>query len=148
MSKTIFNDEQLIELKCNPYVKRASNRNITYTNEFKEHFINCYNQGVSPLVIFTDAGFNVDVLGRTRINESSKRWRRQSKRVEGLKDTREGNNRGGRPKTKFATPEERIKHLENKLKYLEAENELLKKLDVLERKAIANAKLKHEKNSK
>ncbi|CAI3654090.1 hypothetical protein CNEO3_90080 [Clostridium neonatale] len=43
MSKKTFSDEEVRSLSNNKYVKKVSNKSITYTNEFKIHFIAEYN---------------------------------------------------------------------------------------------------------
>ena len=39
MSKKIFSEKEINELSKNKYVKKVSQKGITYTNEFKLHFI-------------------------------------------------------------------------------------------------------------
>ena len=75
MSRLIFSEEELSALINNPYVETATPRRITYTDEFKRHFVEQYRIGKRPSEIFTEAGFNVDVLGYKRIERASDRWR-------------------------------------------------------------------------
>lgn len=105
MSIKRFSEYEINVLRQNPYVKNVSDKSITYDDSFKERFIEEYNKGKLPSVIFEDAGFDVRVLG-DRISKSSDRWRRQSKRLEGLKDTRKGSS--GRPRTRDLTKDEII----------------------------------------
>ncbi|MFA5526544.1 MAG: HTH domain-containing protein [Acholeplasmataceae bacterium] len=106
MSIERFTPEQIKQLEKNPNVKKVSDKSITYTESFKERFIIEYNQGKLPNAIFEEAGFNAYVLGE-RIKQASYRWRQQSKRIEGLKDTRKGGS--GRPRTRELTDAEIIK---------------------------------------
>ena len=39
MSKKIFSEKEINELSKNKYVKKVSQKGITYTNEFKLHFV-------------------------------------------------------------------------------------------------------------
>ena len=39
MSKKIFSSEEIEKLSINKYVKNVTQKGITYTNEFKLHFI-------------------------------------------------------------------------------------------------------------
>lgn len=39
MSKLIFTSEQIRVLRRNPYVKNVSEKSITYSDEFKRHFV-------------------------------------------------------------------------------------------------------------
>ncbi|MBU3108380.1 hypothetical protein [Clostridium gasigenes] len=49
MGRIYFTDEQLKHLSVNPFVKKASNKAITYTDEFKEYYVSEYNTGKMPL---------------------------------------------------------------------------------------------------
>lgn len=81
MSKVQFTDEDILNLSKNIYVKNISNKSITYTNEFKIHFIAEYNNGKTPRQIFNDAGFNIDIIGTKPIECASCRWRKAYKKV-------------------------------------------------------------------
>lgn len=144
MAIITFNAEEIKILQSNPYVKKVSEKSITYTQEFREFFISEYQKGKLPAQILRTAGFDTTVLGRERIHSICKRFRKMEARPEGLADTRKGNS--GRPATKDLTPEEEIKRLKNKIKYLEQENEFLKKIRFLDRKA--QQKQNRKKSSK
>ncbi|KAA2301442.1 hypothetical protein FY526_25005 [Clostridioides difficile] len=133
MSKKCFTTQEQDQLRRNPYVKNVSAKAITYTDAFKERFIQEYSQGTLPREIFQEAGFPIDVLGATRIRKASNRWRAafQEQGPAGLTDGRI--HASGRPLTRELSLEEKYARLEAKMKWLEAENEFLKKLDQLER---------------
>lgn len=133
MSKKLFATQEQAQLRINPYVKNVSAKAITYTDAFKERFIKEYGQGKLPSEIFQDAGFAIDVLGATRIRKASNRWRTafQEQGPAGLTDARK--HTSGRPIARELSLEEKCARLEAKMKWLEAENEFLKKLDQLER---------------
>lgn len=135
MSKQLFTTKQQNELQKNPHVKQVSAKAITYTDAFKEHFIQAYGQGKLPREIFQEAGFDVDILGIKRIQTASHRWRTayEKKGILGLTDARK--QASGRPSTRELSPQEQIARLEAKLEWLEVENEFLKKLEWLERQA-------------
>lgn len=78
MSVRIFSPEMVIALNDNKYVSHATDKRITYTDEFKQLFIERYRMGVTPRKIFKDAGFDVDALGYKRIEKASDRWRRSN----------------------------------------------------------------------
>ena len=128
-----FTDEQVKKLQLNPYVRNASNKSITYTNEFRQFFIEEYEKGLLPRQILRKAGFDPEILGKERIRSISKSFRKMAARPEGTADTRK--NSPGRPRTKDLTPEEEILRLKHKIKYLEQENMFLKKINILDRKA-------------
>lgn len=56
-------------------MQAVSEKVITYTNEFKHHFIVKNENGRLPREIFEAAGFDVDLVGLERIASSAKRWR-------------------------------------------------------------------------
>ena len=140
MSRIKFTDENVLELAKNIYVKNISNKSITYTNEFKIHFIAEYNNGKTPRQIFDEAGFNIDIIGTKRIECASSRWRKAYEKsgVLGLDDSRFNNS--GRPRVRELTIEEILAKKDAEIEYLKAELELIKKLELEERQVI-NSKL-------
>jgi len=109
----------------NAYVKSASTKSITYTEDFKVYFVAEYEAGKTPSEILRNSGFDVRALGRTRIDSISRSFRKMS-REEGFADTRKGSS--GRPLTKTLTSDEQIARLHHQVKYLKQENEFLKNL--------------------
>lgn len=128
MSKKLFTEEEIIILKQNKYVKKVTSKGITYTDEFKRIFIDENGNGKLPRIIFEECGFNIDIIGMQRIKSSASRWRTAFKNGGAIKltDTRKYNT--GRPIEKDLSIEEKYKKLEAKMKLLQAENELLKKV--------------------
>lgn len=133
MSKIRFSKNEIDKLSKNKYVLKVSDKAITYTNEFKIHFIAEYSKGKTSRVIFEEAGFDVDVLGIRRIDCAGARWRKAYKEngVLGLDDTRRNNS--GRPRQHKITKDEIIAKQNAEIEYLKAEVELLKKLELHER---------------
>lgn len=136
MSKKLFTAEEVCILKQNKYVKKVSSKGITYTDDFKRIFIDESNNGKLPRIIFEEYGFDIDIIGMQRVKSSADRWRAAFKNGGAVKltDTRKYNN--GRPVEKDLTLEEKYKKLEAKMKLIKAENELLKKLDMIERRVL------------
>ena len=134
MSKVIFNDKQIKVLAKNPNVLRVSDKAITYSEEFKNKFIEENSKGILPRKIFEDNGFDIEIIGLKRIEQSAARWREKyaDMGVLGLKDSRKSNS--GRPLLRELTAQEEIERLKAKISLLEIENEFLKKLDEIERK--------------
>jgi len=62
IAKQLFTTQQQKELQNNPHVKQVSDKAITYTDTFKEHFIQAYEQGKLSFEIFQEAGFDVEIL--------------------------------------------------------------------------------------
>lgn len=134
MSNKIFTDIEIEILRRNKYVKNVSSKGITYTDEFKRIFIVENEKEKLPRNIFEEHGFCVEMLGMQRIRSSGKRWRKgyKSKGIDGLKDTRKDNS--GRPLERELSLEEQMERLRLQNTLLQAENELLKKLDLMERR--------------
>ena len=133
MSNKIFTDKEIEILSGNWFVKAVSKKGITYTDEFKRLFIVEYENGRTSREIFEENGFDVDILGLDRVLSCGKRWRCSYKKsgICGLQDTRKDNS--GRPSEKELCIEEKYKRLKAQVNLLKAENELLKKIDLLER---------------
>lgn len=133
MSKIIFTNEEIEELKKNKYVKHVSEKNITYSDEFKQHFIDEKSKGKGPTRIFIESGFNPYVIGSKRIDGFNTRINNKIKNNESLDDSR-GKKSIGRPKkvnNKEMTDKEKIEQLKHENLMLKAENELLKKMEFL-----------------
>ena len=146
MGVNYFTDEQLVELRANPYVDQASHKAITYSEAFKQHFIIEWQNGKFPTEIFRNAGFEPTVLGGERINNFSRRVRKMNERVEGFTDLRTQN--AGRPRTKDFTSEEKIKYLEHQVALQKQQIEALKKTNSLNRKAAQASRRKNSHSSK
>lgn len=141
-----FTEEQVDKLSKNPNVERISIKGITYKESFKEHFIEEYRKGKTTREIFIEAGFDLETLGTDRVDSSGKRWRAQSKRLEGLKDTRKDGL--GRPRTKDLTKDEIIERQKAQIEYLKQERDFLLELKRLERQAIRKQQLSPKKSIK
>ena len=136
MSIKIFTEKQIKILSNNQYVGNVSDKAITYSDEFKRIFILENEKGKFPRVIFEEHGFDIDILGMERINSSAKRWRRSYKKegIIGLRDTRKESS--GRPRDKELSTEQKLERYKAQIKLLKAENEILKKINFLERRLI------------
>lgn len=136
MSKKLFNKEEIEVLRNNKHVKNVTKKAITYTDEFRGFFISEYEKGIIPRKIFENCGFDIEILGIKRVETSSKRWRNKYKKngIIGLSDTRKGNS--GRPLSRELSLDEKNEKLRVENILLKAENELLKKLALMERGLI------------
>jgi transposase len=133
VTKKYFTEKEMNDLFVNPNVKSVSEKAITYTDEFKRLFISDSEKGKLPRQIFEENGFNTEVIGTDRIKKTANRWRTAYKKsgVLGLSDSR--STPSGRPRKKELTLEEKNARLEAQVQLLKAENELLKKLEMIER---------------
>jgi hypothetical protein len=136
MTKNHLTLNQQNQLKKNPYVKAVSDKAITYTDEYKQLFIRENEAGKLPRQIFEQTGFDIEMIGMTRVQKAGNRWRTAYKKqgITGLEDSRKYSS--GRPVERELSIEEKYERLKAKTRLLEAENELLKKLDLLERQML------------
>lgn len=130
MSKRRFTTTQITELSKNKNVAKCSDKSITYDKKFKMLAIKKYHvDGYSPRMIFKEAGFDMELIGKDCPDVCLQRWRTtcRVKGVNRLKTETRGSG-GGRPRTKGLTDADRIKRLEIENAYLKAENDFLAKL--------------------
>ena len=133
MNQKPFTEKEMKELQKHPYVQSVTSTVITYTDEFRRIFIAEDRDGKLPREIFRDHGFDVDLLGGSRIRKSAYRWRKVYKEqgIGALSDARKQPGHGR--KKKELSLEEKNAKLEAQIQLLKAENELLKKLEMMER---------------
>lgn len=136
VSIKLFSENEVRILSQNPYVKNISTKGITYTDEFKRIFVTENESGKFPREIFEAHGFDTNILGMSRIHAAGSRWRSVYKEngICGLSDTRAENS--GRPREKDLSIEEKYTRLQLQNQLLKAENELLKKIELAERRLI------------
>lgn len=136
MSNIIFTKQEIETLQNNTNVARVSERSITYTDAFKHTFLDAYLTGKLPRHIFEENGFDVEVIGMKRIEQSAYRWRKAYEKNGsiGLTDSRKSNS--GRPLIRELTSTEIIERQEARIKLLEGQVALLKKLEVTERRLL------------
>lgn len=135
MSNILFTDKQVNKLRKNKYVKSISNKSITYTDDFKEKVVfETKDYKKFPKQVFEECGFDINIIGIKRVENAAYKWRKQYKQQGELKDNRKSNI--GRPLKRNLTDAEKLKRAEAKIHLLEAENELLKKNDMIQRGII------------
>ena len=131
MSKILFTNAQVKTLSKNKWIKKITNTTITYTDEFKYKLVKeCENYKKSPQDIFKECGIDPEIVGERRYSNAANRWRKQFKETGEIKDTRKDST--GRPRIHELSDKEKLERAEAKIKLLEAENELLKKNELIE----------------
>ena len=127
-----FTEEEIEYLSSNIYVESVNEKQITYTIEFKQFFVREYMNGKGPTLIFESA---------KRIEKATSRWMKAYEN--GTLDVSATlPNRHPVLKAKNITDKELIRRQEAKIKLLELEVELLKKIDLKERGLIGSQRLK------
>jgi transposase-like protein len=140
--RNLYKDFQIKELEKNPNIVSVSERTITYSPDFKIKAVQEYKQGKLPSQIFIENGFELEIIGKKQPKRCLQRWRETYDRFgeEGFLTERRGKGSTGRPSLKSLSVEEKLKKAEARIKFLEAENDFLKKLEELERQALKKKK--------
>lgn len=136
-----FTAEEIEYLSSNIYVESVNEKQITYTIEFKRFFVHEYMNGKGPTLIFESAGLYKRILGAKRIEKATSRWMKAYEN--GTLDVSATlPNRHPILKAKNITDKELIRRQEAKIKLLELEVELLKKIDLKERRLVGSQRLR------
>lgn len=136
MVKKTYTKSEMDHLKLNPNIVEVNKNNITYLPEFKVEAVKSSLEGKSPSSIFLENGFDLDIIGKDIPRKRLYVWRQiydESGELGLLIDNR--GRKGIKTNSKELSVEEKLKKAEAKIKFLEIENEFLKKLDELERQA-------------
>ena len=138
MTKIIpFTEEQIHELETNKYTHSVSEKQIVFTLEFKQFFVDQvvkYNK-TAPAIL-REAGYDTSIFTRSHIDSIRKRILLEANSETGLKPPR-----GLSTEQKIATFEAKnlakqstkvsIRELQEKVVYLEKQVEFLKKISRL-----------------
>ena len=121
--------EELTNHKC---VEYATEWNVVFTEEFKQHAYDEYYRGKSTREIFTEAGLDTEKLGRKRLENFRRSVMLCANRETGFADKRKDKSKQA-PISTEAQMSKRIRELEHQVAYLEQENEFLKKIRSVEK---------------
>lgn len=148
MGKTKFTPEEQAELLKNKNVIKVSSKTITYDPNFKLQAVkDNLEKHISPSNIFRLAGFDLAIVGPTLPKERLKRWRKiyLERGAEALLNENRGKNSKGRPrleKRESYSLEDELRIAQERIHYLEQENEFLKKLEEIERSVVNSTSAK------
>ncbi len=137
-----LSDSERKRLLKNKYILKITDERVIYTPEFKIFAVKENLKGRSPVEIFREAGIELCLFGDDYPKDTVKRWRKvfKSRGEQGLQENLQGKKSTGRPKKKF-DPDD-IDSMKERIAYLEAENEFLKKIRALEEEYLRKNKLK------
>jgi len=139
MAERVFDAETRARILRNQHVLRVGDTQITYSPDFKVSAVRAsIVEGKPPQLIFLEAGFDLDLIGHSTPKDRIKRWRAiyRWRGEDGLRKEQRGRGSTGRPAERELTAEEKLRRAEARIRYLEKENELLKKLDAIERGVV------------
>ena len=134
MSKKLFTEAEVIELRSHPGVASASVRSVIFTPEFKKKIYDRLIQGESLKWILETEGINTAALGEARLNGMVERMRIQAEREEGFAVL----NKERKPRTKEekeVSLQAQIRQLQHELAYTKQEVEFLKKVQAADMEA-------------
>lgn len=120
------------KLKEHPYVERATEWSVSFTEEFKQKAYDEYCSGKPMREIFIESGFDVKMLGAKRIENFRTQLVNKANEETGFVDKRKDKSRQAELSTE-AQMMKRIRELEHRNAYLEQENDFLKKIQELEK---------------
>ena len=124
--------EYVKELNKHKHVEKATDWTVSFTEEFKQLVYDEYYRGKSIAEIFREAGFDVEKLGKKRLENFQAQLMRKAKSEDGFADKRKDKSKQV-PLSTEAQMAQRIRELERRNAYLEQENEFLKKIQQLEK---------------
>ncbi|MDO4179054.1 MAG: transposase [Phascolarctobacterium sp.] len=130
MRRHFFTEEQQNILRNNPYVYKVTDVTLRVTQEFKQIFLEAYNNGERAREIFDKHGFTKDLVSDGRLWSMADHIRNEYAKYG---DVRDGNNpRSSEEKPKkVLSKEDEIDKLRTEVEYLRQEIEFLKKITSL-----------------
>ncbi len=127
MTRKTFTSEQIKKLSKNKNIARCGDNSVRYTKSFKAAALKKYNEdGLSAVEIFKEAGFDLDIIGVRRPNKLMHQWNKAFGHA-----IRQGNTV---ITIKRIENRRKVKTLEAKVAYLQAENDFLANLRAGKRK--------------
>ena len=128
MVKKIYTEEQRAILLKNKNIASLSKGVIRYASDFKIKALQqSHQQYLPPQEIFTQAGFNLEIIGKNSPKERLKEWNKIYSQ-KGFQGLQQNNKRKEIVKIKSNSNQDKIKRLEAEVIYLKAENDFLVKL--------------------
>lgn len=118
-----FTKEEKTILESNPNIQAVLSKQVVYTKEFKEQAIKEYESGKSANQIFEEAGINTSILSdhADYASKTLSKWRNANRKKINIHY----------PQKNIKNKDSAYQKLLKRNEYLEAENEFLKKLQIL-----------------
>lgn len=118
-----FTKEEKLILESNPNIQAVLSNQVVYTKGFKEQAIKEYESGKSANQIFEEAGINTSILSDhpDYASKTLSKWRNANRKKINIHY----------PQKNIKNKDSTYKKLLKRNEYLEAENEFLKKLQIL-----------------
>ena len=134
MDSNKFTEEQIAELSENSFTEYVSESTLKFTEEFKGIFIAALNSGKSVRKIFSDAGYDTAILGKSRMKSFAHRVNKELK-AKGEYSSRIGKTKKCTKSIDYTamTQKEAIARMQHEIQYLHQELEFIKKIIELDR---------------
>ncbi len=132
MARKKFTEEEMRYLRTSEYVLDVSPSIVHFSAEFKAKFWSGIEDEKNPRDIVIELGIDPNILGETRVSGLKGMIRNEVRDGKGFRDLRTY----AEHQEMYATPEAKIKHLEQQLAYKEQELEFLKKIVSLGRTEV------------
>ena len=132
MARKKFTEEEMRHLRTSEYVLDVSPSIVHFSAEFKAKFWSGIEDGKDPREIVIELGIDPNILGETRVSGLKGMIRNEVRDGKGFRDLRTY----AEHQEIYATPEAKIKHLEQQLAYKDQELEFLKKIVSLGRTEV------------
>ena len=128
--KREFTLEEIRILESNKYTLFATPTKLIHTKEFKEMFLEMYNQGIPPRKIFKELGYDVELLGKRRSSMYPTRLKEELQRRGSFKEDKPCDKLKPPKSTAYEQMKDKkaIKEMQAELKYLRQELDFLKKI--------------------
>jgi hypothetical protein len=122
-----LSEGQQEDLRSRPQVKKVSARTIQFTADFKRHVLREYTKGKRPHDIFAEVGISLECLGTDYAKEKTRSWRKLADKhgIQHLDAEHRGNHGAALAAWRQKTKAYDTMTKEQKIAYLEAENEAL-----------------------
>lgn len=141
MSKKIFSEEEVAQLRMNPHVESVTKRSVTFTPAFKQKVYDELMGGTGIRDILLRHGIDPNVLGEVRLKGISEKIQKQAERPEGFQNLK---HTGQKPVTsREKSLEKQIRELQHQLAYTQQEVEFLKKIQMADLEARKQWESKH-----
>ena len=123
----VLSEGQQEELRNCPQVKKVSDRTIQFTADFKQHALREYVKGKRPHVIFAEVGIPLTHLGTDYAKEKTRALRKLADKhgIQHFSTEHRGNQGAALAAWRQKTKAYGTMTTEQKIAYLEAENEAL-----------------------
>lgn len=125
-----FAPEEVVSLRSNPYTAKVTEKTITFTLAFKEAFWKGLQEGRTASSLIQDLGYDLEILGETRISGIAYHIKEEAKSPDGLHEGRRKRATRSLSEEELATMSQTqsMRRLQSELAYLRQEMEFLKKI--------------------